>query len=199
MSVQKHSQNGDLGGGSVERWSGFKSWVFSLIQGNAKRNKVLVEFAGIGPGDRVLDIGCGPGAALEAAVASGADSVSGVDSSPSMVARASKRVPTATVKEGSAEAIPFEDDAFTAVWSIATLHHWSDRDGGLKEMLRVLSPGGAFYLVEGDLKPGKSGHGMSLADAEAVALKIINDFEVPCRVETLKAGRDKYLVIYGSA
>ncbi len=184
--------------GSVERWSGFKSWAFSLVQGNAKRNSALVQFAGIGPGDMVLDIGCGPGAALEAAVAAGADSVSGVDSSPSMVERASKRVPAATVKEGSAEAIPFDDEAFTAVWSIATFHHWADQDVGLREMLRVIKPGGAFYLVERELKPGKSGHGITPKEAEAATLRITDEFEVPCRVEKLKAGRATYLVITGS-
>ena len=182
----------------IEKWSGFKSWAFSLVQGNAKRNQQLVAFAGIGPGDRVLDIGCGPGAALEAATAAGADKVCGVDSSPSMVARASKRVPSAVVKDGSAEAIPFDDEAFTAVWSIATFHHWADQDLGLKEMLRVIQPGGAFYLVEGELKPGKSGHGLTPEDAEAMSRKISNDFEVPCRVEKLKAGRANYLVITGS-
>ncbi len=183
----------------VEKWSGLKSWAFSLVQGNAKRNKGLVEFAGIGPGDRVLDIGCGPGAALEAAVAAGADSVSGVDPSPSMVARASKRVPSAVVKEGSVESLPFDDGEFTAVWSIATFHHWANREGGLKEMLRVVKPGGAFYIVEGELKPRKTdGHGLTRNDAEIAALKIIDDFAVPARVEELKAGRDAYLVIFGS-
>lgn len=182
----------------IERWSGFKSWAFSLVQGNAKRNQGLVAFAGIGPGDRVLDIGCGPGAALEAAVSAGAATVCGVDSSPSMVARASRRVPEATVKEGSAEDIPFDDGAFTAVWSIATFHHWADRDTGLKEMLRVLAPGGAFYLVEGELKPGKKGHGLTKDSADAIAATISADFEVPCRVERLDVRRSKYFVILGS-
>jgi ubiquinone/menaquinone biosynthesis C-methylase UbiE len=183
----------------IERWSGFKSWAFSLVQGNAKRNEELVSFAGIGPGDRVLDIGCGPGAALEAAVTAGADSVSGVDSSSSMVQRAAKRVPTATVKEGSAEAIPFDDDTFTAVWSIATFHHWADRDAGLKEMFRVLASGGAFYLVEGELKPKKKGHGLTPDSANEIAAGITEKFEVPCRVKPLKVGKHNYFVIVGSA
>jgi hypothetical protein len=44
----------------IERWSGIKSWLYSLIQGNAKRNSVFVDYAGIGPGDRVLDSDVGP-------------------------------------------------------------------------------------------------------------------------------------------
>ncbi|MGF1618620.1 MAG: hypothetical protein ACFCU2_12575, partial [Acidimicrobiia bacterium] len=59
----------------IEQWSGLKAWAYSLIQGKPKNNNALVEFAGVGPGDRVLDIGCGPGAALEGAVAARADEV----------------------------------------------------------------------------------------------------------------------------
>jgi ubiquinone/menaquinone biosynthesis C-methylase UbiE len=116
-----------------------------------------------------------------------------------MVTRASKRVPTATVKEGSAETIPFDDDAFTAVWSIATFHHWADRDAGLNEMFRVLAPGGAFYLVEGELKPKKKGHGLTPDSANEIAAGITEKFEVPCRVKPLKVGKHNYFVIVGSA
>lgn len=184
--------------GSIEKWSGFKSWAYSLLHGNAKRNKALVEFAGIGPGDRVLDIGCGPGAALEAALTAGADSVAGVDPSPSMVKRASERVPQAVVREGSVESLPFEDAEFSAVWSISAFHHWADQDGGLTEMLRVVKPGGAFFVVERQLKPGESGHGISPEAAEESALRIIDDFEIPCRVESLDVRKATYLVITGS-
>lgn len=184
--------------GTIEKWSGLKSWAFSLIQGNAKRNKALVDYAGIGPGDRILDIGSGPGAALEAAVAAGAEFVAGVDPSPSMVARASKRVPSAEVKEGSVEDLPFGDEEFSAVWSIATFHHWADREAGLREMLRVLKPGGAFYLVEHEMKPGKHGHGLDPDEAAETAIKLTHEHEVPCRVDLLKVGRKTFQVIVGS-
>jgi ubiquinone/menaquinone biosynthesis C-methylase UbiE len=172
-----------------ERWSGFKSWAFSLVQGNAKRNEELVSFAGIGPGDRVLDIGCGPGAALESAVAAGADSVCGVDSSPAMVTRASKRVPTATVKEGSAETIPFDDDAFTAVWSIATFHHWADRDAGLREVQRVLAPRGRLHIVEGQLKDGAEGHGLDGDDTRVLMERLGELGYADPRTDVIETGR----------
>jgi ubiquinone/menaquinone biosynthesis C-methylase UbiE len=182
----------------IERWSGFKAWAYSLIRGTPKNNNALVEYAGVGPGDRVLDIGCGPGAALEGAVAAGADEVSGVDPSPAMVKRAAKRVPKATVQEASAESLPFGDGAFTAVWTISTFHHWADRSGGLAEMLRVLEPGGAFYVVERELIPLKTGHGLSRKEGQQVAARITEDQGVPARVETLEAGRHTYLVVTGS-
>ncbi|HUF95790.1 MAG TPA: class I SAM-dependent methyltransferase, partial [Acidimicrobiia bacterium] len=109
-----------------------------------------------------------------------------------------KRVPSATVREASAESLPFEDDEFTAIWTISAFHHWADRSGGLAEMLRVLEPGGAFYVVERKLKPGKSGHGLSRKEGQQVASRITEDHEVPARVDTLKAGRQTYLVITGS-
>jgi ubiquinone/menaquinone biosynthesis C-methylase UbiE len=182
----------------IEKWSDLKAWAYSLIQGKPKTNNALVEFAGVGPGDRVLDIGCGPGASLEGALTAGADEVSGVDPSPAMVKRAAKRVPKATVREASAEALPFDDNSFTAVWTIAAFHHWADRSGGLAEMLRVLAPGGAFYVVERELKPGGSGHGLSRKEGQQVASRITEDHGVTARVDNLKAGRHTYVVITGS-
>jgi ubiquinone/menaquinone biosynthesis C-methylase UbiE len=182
----------------IERWSGLKVWAYSLIQGKHKTNNALVDYAGVGPGDRVLDVGCGPGAALEGAIDAGADEVSGVDPSPAMVKRAAKRVPKATVKEASAESLPFEDNSFTAVWTIAAFHHWADRSGGLAEMLRVLEPGGAFYVVERELKPGDTGHGLSRKEGQQMASRITEDHGVPARVDTLKAGRHTFVVVTGS-
>lgn len=186
------------GAGEVERWSGLRAWLYSLIQGNAARNRFLVEYAGVGPGDRVLDIGCGPGASLQEAVRAKADYVAGVDPSPSMVRPAANRVPEAEIREGSAESVPFEDDEFTAVWAISAYHHWADTDAGITEMLRVLKPGGAFYIVERELKPGSSGHGASYDDAIGIAADITEKFDVPAKVDTLGAGRARYLVVTGS-
>ena len=184
--------------GEIERWSGFRAWIYSLFQGNAARNRFLVDYAGVGPGDRVLDVGCGPGASLLEAVKAKADYVAGVDPSPSMVRRAASRVPDAEVREGSAESIPFEDGEFTAVWAISAYHHWADENAGVAEMLRVLRAGGAFYIVERELKPGTTGHGSSYDDAVATAAEITQEFDAPAKVDTLGAGRARYLVITGS-
>ena len=183
---------------SVERWSGLKAWLYSLFKGTPKSNDALIDSLGLGPDDRVLDIGCGPGASLEAAVAAGVEVVCGVDPSPSMVKRASKRAPAAVVKEGSAEKLDFDDRAFTAVWSISAFHHWADRVRGIEEMMRVIEPGGSFYLVERELDPGKSGHGMSRVDARKVADEIRTTHEIDTNVDVLAAGRLDYLVITGT-
>lgn len=185
--------------GAVEKWSGFKSWVYSLFQGNPERSRAIVQHAGVGPGDRVLDVGCGPGSALKHALAAGVDSAAGVDPSPAMVKRAAKNVPGADFSEGSAEQLPYDDASFTAVWSVAAFHHWADPDRGVAEMMRVLGPSGTLFLVERQLRKDKSGHGISEADAAESARHLEDTFGLDANVETMKAGGEKYLVITGSA
>jgi ubiquinone/menaquinone biosynthesis C-methylase UbiE len=181
----------------IERWSGLFAAFYSLVWRNPASNRVVIEHAGVGPGDRVLDIGCGPGAALESAARSGAE-VYGVDPSPSMVARAGRRVPEATVVEGSAESLPFPDATFSHVLAISTFHHWASPEAGLDEVRRVLLPGGRFLNVERRLKAGKDGHGLDPAGAEVVSQQLADNGFRDCTVETLLAKRLEYLVVSGS-
>jgi SAM-dependent methyltransferase len=177
----------------VERWSAFKVWLFSLLNRNPKSNVAAVDRLGLGKEDRFLDLGCGLGAALEHAMSTGAE-VSGLDPSPAMVAKARERVPGAEVREGSAEAIPFSNDAFTVALSVATFHHWADQEAGLREVRRVLGPGGRLMIVEGLLKRS-SGHGLDRGGAEALANRLGGlGFEGP-EVDTMRVGRHDYLVV----
>ncbi len=91
-----------------------------------------------------------------------------LDPSPSMVERAAERVPQAEVRLGSAESIPFEDDVFTAAISVSTYHHWADAETGLKEVRRVLAPGGRLLIVERKLKRS-AGHGLDDVGGESLA------------------------------
>ena len=132
---------------------------------------------------------------MEAAVKTGAEVV-GVDPSPSMVARAQRRVPTAVVKVGSAEEIPYPDDHFTVVINVLSFHHWADREAGLKEILRVLAPGGRLHVVEGKLSEGKDGHGLSPGDAEVLAKRLLELGYTDTRVNEIKPGwRHRYFVV----
>lgn len=106
------------------------------------------------PDEIVLDVGCGPGVSLAliaGRVANGL--VCGVDPSPEMLRQAAERVDatphTATVelRRGSAEAIPYPDGHFTALCSLHTMYFWSSVGAGLREMYRVLRPGGRLLLV----------------------------------------------------
>ena len=66
----------------------------------------LADLAGIHPGQRVLDVGCGPGALIAELVERGAD-VSGVDPSPQFAAAVRERYPGVDVRQASAEQLPF--------------------------------------------------------------------------------------------
>jgi ubiquinone/menaquinone biosynthesis C-methylase UbiE len=183
----------------IERWTPLQVWLYSLLWKNPKSNHATVEFASLSEDDRLLDVGCGLGAALEHAAATGAE-VAGIDPSPSMVKRASKRVPAADVKEGSAEAIPFPDDYFTVVINVSSFHHWADRETGLRESLRVLAPGGRLHIVEDRLKEGKDGHGLSPDDSQVLAAKLLELDCADSRVDSIKPGWwHQYMVVTGVA
>jgi ubiquinone/menaquinone biosynthesis C-methylase UbiE len=179
----------------IERWSAFRAWLYSLFYRTPKSNLAVVEFAELTANDVLLDIGCGPGAALEHADPIGAD-VAGVDPSPSMVDRASQRVPQAEVKVGSAESIPFPDDRFTVVISVSSYHHWADQEAGLKEIIRVLTPGGRLVVAERKHKRD-AGHGMNAQRADELASTLLRIGYADTGVDAIRAGRSEYLVVSG--
>ena len=94
-----------------------------------------------GPGDRLLDVGCGGGLLLRDALAAGAEAT-GLDHSGEMVALARERAPGAEVVEGDATALPFDDGSFTAVTYAMVLLFLPDAEAALREARRVLAPGG---------------------------------------------------------
>jgi ubiquinone/menaquinone biosynthesis C-methylase UbiE len=183
----------------IERWSPVKAWLYNLFNRNPKSNRAVIEFAELGEEDHFLDIGCGPGAALEHAASTGA-SVAGVDPSKSMVSRAARRVPTAEVRVGSAEEVPFPDDTFSVVINIASFHHWADREAGLREISRVLAPGGRLHIVEGALREGKDGHGLNPRDAEILNARLSELGYTRTSTERIKPGWiHEYFVVNGVA
>jgi ubiquinone/menaquinone biosynthesis C-methylase UbiE len=116
----------------------------------------LAEFAGISAGQRVLDVGCGPGAlTAELVRLLGASSVSAVDPSAPFVAAIRERYPEVAVEQASAETLPFADDTFAAAIAQLVVHFMSDPVGGLREMARVTRPGGVVAACVWDHAGGK--------------------------------------------
>ena len=116
---------------------------------------MVVERAGIHAGDRVVDIGCGPGEAAEIAAGSAPDvQVVAVDPAwPCCVAakvRSLRSGRSVRVRRGTAERLPLPDGWATLVFSINAFHHWEDPRRGLAEVGRVLGPGGRLVLVDED-------------------------------------------------
>jgi SAM-dependent methyltransferase len=100
-------------------------------------------------GQRVLDVGCGPGAYLErlAALDVGGLRLVGADLSPGMLAEARGRVPVAAFTVGDVCRLPFPAAAFDRVLAPHMLYHAPDVDGAVAELRRVLRPGGVALVV----------------------------------------------------
>jgi len=93
---------------------------------------------------RLLNVGCGTGGFNELALRSGADAW-GVDASSEAAAIAAMRAP-GRILCGAAEALPFPAESFDVVYCYSTLEHVADAGRAVREMVRVLRPGGALYV-----------------------------------------------------
>jgi ubiquinone/menaquinone biosynthesis C-methylase UbiE len=104
--------------------------------------------------DRVLEIGCGPGVAIELfAQRASLGYVAGVDPSREMLAQAKGRNEAAIargvvdLRQGSAERLPFADEDFDKALAINSAQLWPDAAAGLREIARTLKPGGRVALA----------------------------------------------------
>jgi SAM-dependent methyltransferase len=105
----------------------------------------LADLAGVRAGQRVLDVGCGPGALTAELVGRvGEGSVLAVDPSEAFVAAAQARHPGVDVRRATAEHMPFENAAFDAALAQLVVHFMTDPVAGLREMKRVTAPGGVL-------------------------------------------------------
>jgi ubiquinone/menaquinone biosynthesis C-methylase UbiE len=112
----------------------------------------LFRMGGTVSGGKVLEIGCGRGIGIPIILDRfGAAAVDAFDLDPRMVARASRRVarrPSTRLWVADCTAVPVADATYDAVFDFGIIHHVPDWRAALREVARVLKPGGRFYAVE---------------------------------------------------
>jgi SAM-dependent methyltransferase len=104
---------------------------------------VFAAFAGVGAGDKVLDVGCGIGA-LTAHLRSIGAEVAAIDPSPPFIDALRTRLPDIDVRRGMAEALPYATAAFDAALAQLVVHFMTDPVAGLRQMARVTRCGGVI-------------------------------------------------------
>ncbi len=155
-------------------------WMMEAL--NGAQNRATVDALDPPPGAAVLEVGFGPGHALEMLARSRPlGLVAGVDHSELMLARARRRLnggrgdAALDLRLGDAGDLPFPDERFDVVYAVNSFHLWPEKDRALAEMTGVLKPGGDLMLsirdfrAEGRFEP--AGRGAETARTAAEMLK----------------------------
>jgi ubiquinone/menaquinone biosynthesis C-methylase UbiE len=119
---------------------------------NDEANRILIDMAGTGPEDKVLDVACGPGL-VACTLAEVAHHVTGLDLTPAMIEQAqvrqrAKGLTNLTWIVGDAVPLSFPDASFSVVVTRYSFHHFLDPKTVLAEMVRVCRPGGRIAIID---------------------------------------------------
>ena len=99
--------------------------------------------------ESVLDVGCGTGRLLRRAYRYWPEAqLIGVDPAQGMIEQAKLLTPNATFYTAMAETLPLQDNSVDLAISTISFHHWQNQAAGIREITRVLRPGGYFMLVD---------------------------------------------------
>lgn len=145
----------------------------------------FADAVGVAASQSVLDVGCGPGALTGVLIDQvGAAGVSACDPSPPFVAECEARHPGVVVRQGRAEALPFDDATFDVVLTQLVLHFVADPSRAAREFRRVLRPGGVVAACVWDFAEGMQMLRLFWDAALAV------DPTAPDEARTLRFGRE---------
>ena len=140
----------------------------------------LLERLAVAPGQRALDVGCGPGA-LTTLLADrlGTDSVAALDPSAPFVEALAQRLPGVDVRRGGAESLPWPDDSFDLATANLVVNFMADSVAGLREMRRVVRPGGTVAATLWNLAPEHGPLGFFLAAARDLVEEPPHEDQLP--------------------
>ena len=152
-------------------------WILGRRSSNVARNRWAVRLLDIQPTDRVIELGCGPGVALAALAARAIRGmVVGVDHSQVMIRQARRRNRVA-VRAGRVrlihlpvESLSISDGPFNAALAVNTVGMWPDPPARLRELARLLRPGGRIALVSQPRCPGATAATSAAAANELAGL-----------------------------
>lgn len=143
-----------------------------LRPGGLTLTEVLLDLAGLAPGDLVADIGCGQGASVALMIRRHIRA-SGIDKDPSVLMVAASRVSTAAFFVANGDCLPFPAEALDGLLSECSLSLMPDRSRALAEWFRVLRPGGSL-AVSDVYSRADAERGDMLATASTVTDAIVN-------------------------
>jgi len=174
--------------GDHRQFSGAFGYVAGLTMtvGRGRDARLVADLAGVQAGDHVLDIGCGPGTAVRLAARDGTR-VTGVDPAEPML-RLAEQLTRFRRPRGEIE------------WSLASVHHWPDLEGGLSEVARVLEPGGTFIALEKQSPPGATGnasHGWTAEQADTFSALLTDHGFQSAEVSDHDLGRRQVVTVTG--
>jgi SAM-dependent methyltransferase len=140
----------------------------------------MANLAGVAAGQRVLDVGCGPGALTSELVSRvGPEFVAAVDPSAPFVAAARARNPGVDVREASAEELPYAEGAFDAAIAQLVVHFMADPVAGIAEMGRVTRRGGIVAACVWDHAGGHGPLGTFWAAARELDPSVHDESQLP--------------------
>jgi ubiquinone/menaquinone biosynthesis C-methylase UbiE len=145
--------------GSMQGWGNTYDLLVDLLSlgQEQKLRQATIDLAEIQPGAKILEVGCGTGTVSLAAKkkAGPAGQVVGIDIAPDMIQQARRKAAKAGLdvrfEVERIEAIPFPDNQFDLVLSSLMLHHIhgdAAKQQGMREIFRVLKPGGRLFIVD---------------------------------------------------
>ena len=143
-------------GKQIRQPSGFAGMILGHLMANEHKKLVqwMFDFVDIQTSDNVLDVGCGGGMTLRMITHSASKGFTvGIDYSQTMVKQSAKRNKSGigegkvAILSGNVLALPFMDASFDKVCGVETFYFWPNPLNGLKEIKRVLKPGGTISLV----------------------------------------------------
>lgn len=167
---------------------------------NAPMNRLAVELLDLEPDHTVLEIGYGPGTAIEWAAAQvNAGRVVGIDRSITMLEQATRRNRKAIdagrveLHQGEASALPFPDQHFDRVFAVNNYHIWKTRDRELAEIRRVLMPNGMLLLalrMEHPRRSRMAAPGLTEEQVHEAAARLKEAGFVGVEIDKRKVGRE---------